>query len=272
MKKILLLLIPFFGISQTATEVRLSSYEAIGDASIQNFIASSNITYYPKNIHPCHPGEFTFDFIGADASTVTAALNGNPLVTNIIPGYYGMLSYGAMAKLQTAGVGVPTGTENGVIVTNSPELNAVFAAHNVCYYSQYVPTSQNAELLKIYEIYCDCDANSLINALEGLTTVFEQDGENTYGPENIPYAILDTPEFASKKPVVYPNPFSSTFAVESNLEITEYSLFDLSGKTLAKTSDMIQLQSISAGLQTGVYVLLTKASDGSRNTQRIVKK
>jgi hypothetical protein len=79
-------------------------------------------------------------------------------------------------------------SSNNQLTSSNIELNALIASLNITKFEQVVPSSKNTELLKVYEITCNCDETALMNGISKLNTIVSQ---VLAGPK---YAPLYTPD------------------------------------------------------------------------------
>ncbi len=76
-------------------------------------------------------------------------------------------------EIYDATIGIPTGLNSNLnIVTNDNQLNLIFNNHNVNFYEQVYPNSNNPSLLKTYFLACnDCNLNALKTELDNYNSV-----------------------------------------------------------------------------------------------------
>ncbi|MBI1836606.1 MAG: S8 family serine peptidase [Flavobacteriia bacterium] len=92
--------------------------------------------------------------------------------------------------------------ENGRMVSNSPEFQTYINQYNITKATQILPASKNPELLKVYELECNCNPVELIQTLNN----------------NI--KSLKRPELAPEYELLYqPNDYNLAFAVDYALDI-----------------------------------------------------
>lgn len=73
-------------------------------------------------------------------------------------------------------------TTQGKLISSSPELQEIINTYNIIACEQILPDSRKDELLRVYELSCDCDQNDLINALNSqeLATVTRAEAAPVY--------------------------------------------------------------------------------------------
>ncbi len=280
MKKLLLLiLVSNFGFSQPGVEVRLVNpnvgtpycgyffndwmCNTTNDAGLNAIFNNYGVQYFKqKGGHPyytntvimsingSYPQQFISDLL-AYSSVVAAAKFWNPSTFSDV----------LILSLTNASVGSPTGINGNIIVTNDINLNQIFQTYNVIQYSLYVPSVSQTT----YILTCDCDVNLLKTALENYSTVVNQ--------VNIYSAIfLSNTEFEKPKALISPNPFSDNFNIESEQTITNYSIVDITGKTIISTSSKSVLDNQSSQLSAGIYILNLDFDNGQKANYKLVKK
>jgi hypothetical protein len=163
-------------------------------------------------------------------------------------------------KLIDITVGNPVNiNSNGNIITNNASLNTIFDVYNVKQMQLLIPNKP------YYIIYFDGDINLLFNALNDLSDVI------TAEPIGVPM-LLSNEKFITSKSTISPNPFSSTFIITSKEFISEYAVFDISGKQIIKTNSKSELDNQTVNLKTGIYVLELKSLNGELIHHKIVKR
>ena len=285
-KLLLLLLISNFAFSQPGIDIRLvdsnvgypmyywgnvgyMSTNTSNDAGLNAILTAYNVTQYITNdVHPYVPyqsktklilGSYPQQLINdllAYSSVVASA--------RITDGY----EYTDALRLQliTLGIGSPTGTSGGIIVTNDSGLNTIFQNFNVFYYTQTYPSSTSNTILRYYDVVCNCDKNLLNTALLNYTPVI-QTTENVNGG-----VMLLNQQFEKPKAVISPNPFSSNFDIETEQTIINYSIIDITGKTIANTSSKAELDNQSSQLSAGMYILNLNFDNGQKANYKLIKK
>ena len=280
MKKLLLLmLVSNFVFSQPGVEVRLVNpnvgtpycdyffndwmCNTTNDAGLNAIFNNYGVQYFKeKGGHPyyfntvimsingTYPQQFISDLL-AYSSVVAAAKFWNPDTFSDV----------LLINLNNGSVGSPMGINNNIIVTNDANLNQIFQTYNVIQYSLYVPSvSQTA-----YILTCDCDINLLKIALENYSTVVDQ--VNIYGA-----IFLSNSEFEKQKALISPNPFSVNFDIQTAQNITNYSILDITGKTIVSTSSKSELDNQSSQLSSGIYILNLDFDGGQKANYKLIKK
>ena len=69
---------------------------------------------------------------------------------------------------------------------------------------------------------------------------------------------------------IYPNPTNGSFSVNSNREMKEFEIHDLSGKLMHKTTITGTVYEYNATLERGVYITTITFADGTNETHKIV--
>lgn len=160
--------------------------------------------------------------------------------------------------LQNGTVGIPTGTTANVVTTNDSGLSQIFQNFNVRSYD-LVGNQVN------YKLSCDCDNAQLKTALDNYNNVIL-----TTNYFNAAY-LLSNKDFENSNPKIYPNPFSSNFQIETSVAISNYSLYDISGKLLISTNSKSKLDSQSSLLSNGAYFLKLTFDNQEIYTQKLIK-
>lgn len=172
-------------------------------------------------------------------------------------------------KLTDPTIGIPTGISNNVITTNSTILNQLFQTYNVYHYENFV---NNTSQVWYYNLFCDCNIGELTNTL--LINNFIQ--PNVIMNSNYFYTrvvhLLNNSSFSSEKMVVFPNPFSSDFDIQTEETILNYSLVDISGKLLIETTSKNELDTIASQLNSGIYFLKLELENGKSGSFKLIKK
>ncbi|MEZ0007525.1 hypothetical protein ABH942_002907 [Flavobacterium sp. 28YEA47A] len=160
--------------------------------------------------------------------------------------------------LQNAAVGTPTGTTANIATTNDSGLNQIFQNFNV---RSFDPAGSPVE----YKLSCDCDNTQLKMALDNYNNVVQSTGYNTAA------YLLSNEGFKNINPKIYPNPFNLNFQIETNATISNYSLYDISGKLLISTDSKSRLDNQSGLLSNGAYFLKLTFDNNQNYTQKLIK-
>jgi hypothetical protein len=240
------------------------------DAGLNAILSLYGITtsYDLNYIHP-YPAyqQKTIRIIGVyPASLITDLTNYSSVIESAKVSSDGTYTDAIRLQLLNLTIGSPTGTNSGIIVTNDSGLNTIFQNYNVFYYTQTYPSSTVNSSLRYYDVVCNCDKNLLKTALINYTSVI-QTTENIHGG-----LILSNNQFENPKPIISPNPFSNNFNIETDEIISNYSLFDISGKQLINTTSKTALDNLSSQLNSGVYFLNLELENGQKSNYKIVKK
>lgn len=286
-KLLLLLLVSNFAFSQASVQIRLVT-QGVGspaydwslgypvvtsnsnDAGLNAIFSAYGVTAYQEcHQHPyppyqlktavvfgSYPPQFITDLLAYSTVVASAKVSTGFDFTDAL-----------RARLVNLAVGTPTGTNNNIIVTNDAGLNAIFVTYNVFYYTQSYPSiSPGSALYRYFDVVCDCDKNLLQTALNNYTAVIENT-DNVGGG-----AMLANPNFTTSAAVIYPNPFSNTFEIQTEEVISNYSLYDISGKQLINTNSKTTLDNAASQLNSGVYFLNLQLENGQKTNYKIVKK
>jgi Secretion system C-terminal sorting domain len=78
-------------------------------------------------------------------------------------------------------------------------------------------------------------------------------------------------QFDSANFKITPNPFSSTFEINSNQSISNYKVFDIVGKQIITANSKQALDSKTETLKSGVYLLELTFDNGKSDTLKLIK-
>ena len=84
--------------------------------------------------------------------------------------------------------------------------------------------------------------------------------------------ILSNHQFNKPDAVISPNPFSVNFDIQTAQNITNYSILDITGKTIVSTSSKSELDNQSSQLSSGIYILNLDFDSGQKANYKLVKK
>jgi hypothetical protein len=286
-KTLLLFLLGFnFCFSQDAIEIRLVNsnigavdlystfpiYSQSTDNNMNTILQNHNVINYEyKNGHPIASFEERIIQIICGTCNYTNLLNDLLAYNTVVESgqftnQYGAFSDAAFSKLVDVSIGIPTGiNSNNIITTNDIGLNQIFINHNVIHYQQVSSNSTNPEVLKIYTIACNCNANLLRNDLDAYSNVI-----NYTEPMPASY-LLNSQHFNKKDIKIYPNPFKDAITIETDLTINNYIVFDLIGKKIIETKTAEILNSELKKLNSGTYLLQLQTEDGSLLSKKLIK-
>jgi Secretion system C-terminal sorting domain len=82
---------------------------------------------------------------------------------------------------------------------------------------------------------------------------------------------LETATFDKKSNQVYPNPFATNFDINTSIEITNFKIIDLLGKTVIQTNSKFILDSQTESLKPGIYFLELIFENGKREEIKLIK-
>lgn len=284
MKKLLLiLLISSYAIAQQPdVEIRLvngnigypnytntSQATNSNDAGLNAILQAYNVgSYINKYAHPYEPyiqkmisvsGTYPPQFI-ADLLAYSS------VIESVHISDMGSFSDAVRLQLLDLNIGAPTGFNGNIVTTNDSGLNQIFQNFSVFYYAQTYPSSSVNSTLRYYDVVCNCDKNILKSALDNYTAVIQT-------TENVGAGfLLSNDAFGKSKATISPNPFLNTFAVESKEVISNYSVFDISGKQIIVASNKNELDNQASRLQAGMYVLNLVFENGQSANYKLVKK
>lgn len=160
-------------------------------------------------------------------------------------------------QLHSATIGIPTGTTNGIIVTNDTGLNQIFQNFNVNHFALICPNCS-------YYIGCNCNNVALKSALDNYSVLnFSEYIYASYW--------LGNAQFQKSKTTISPNPFSTYFNIQSEEPISNYSLVDISGKQLITTTSKNELDNLSFLLNSGIYFLKMQFENGESGNYKLIK-
>ena len=168
-------------------------------------------------------------------------------------------------QIANTSIGIPTGNNNGVIVTNDIALNQIFQNFNVYYYTQTFPSSNNSNLLRYYDVVCNCNNQELKDALDAYSSVI------SFTEFLLPIYLLSNDQFQKNKTIVSPNPFSDNFTIQTEELISNYNLVDISGKQLLNTTSKEKIDNLSSQLNQGIYILNLTFENGQNANYKLVK-
>jgi hypothetical protein len=160
--------------------------------------------------------------------------------------------------------GNPIGiNSNGNVLTNNTLLNEIFETFNVKKMVQEYPTSVCC--LDVYSIHFDGDIEELKNALDNLDSIIE------YSFFKEVMMLLSNKSFEKLDIRIFPNPFQNNFTIETEKTITNYSLFDLTGKKIIETFSKNEIDNFSSQLNSGVYFLNLEFENGQKTNHKLIK-
>ncbi len=296
MKKLLLLLLIYnFGFGQVQTfqiklvnpNVGLVNYSSVfsssgytsNDAGLNQIFLNHNIISYYDGMGRPNGDNYSYklmDCSNCNANQLIADLTAYSSVVqkaNIsaqVHTFSDIVSF----SLANINIGTPTGVgANNIITTNSSLVSQIFQTHNVYFYDYFYPFGFYNQLM------CDCNVGNLVNDLLS-NNVINPNVIDTVNPNNnvINYyyssvgGLLINAGYEKSKPLISPNPFTTHFDIETDEVISNYSLFDISGKELINTNSKTALDNLSSQLNIGVYFLNLQLDNGQKSNYKIVKK
>jgi hypothetical protein len=160
-------------------------------------------------------------------------------------------------------VGYSTDLINHSGITNDAGLNQIFQDFNVYYYARFI-TSLDGGFLRYYWLKCNCENTALKAALDNYTNVIYMTG--FYSP-----AYLTNEKFNTKTYSITPNPFITTFNIQTIENITNYSIFDISGKQIINCKSKTELDNQVINLKSGIYMLKIEFENEKAFSQKLIK-
>lgn len=287
MKKLLLLFVFCYSqiiVSQKFVDVRLVNenfgwgedswtpdFSKLSNDDGLNLILLNNnvIRYQPKIAHPYQPYSNKMMEIqcDCDVNKLVNDLNTySSVVEKAVISDYGIFKDALTIGILNKEIGIPTGVNNSIITTNDDGLNQIFKDFNVFYYDHWCTTCGSIpSLAKAYSIVCDCDNTALKIALDNYTSVIEIT-EYAGG-----YYYLNNKSFEQSNPTISPNPFTSTFTINTKENISNYSIFDISGKQIINCKSKTELDNQSLNLTRGIYILNLESESKKVFSQKLIK-
>lgn len=169
-----------------------------------------------------------------------------------------------ITTLLTESIGIPNGIDNnGIVTTNDTGLSQIFQNYNVTHFGKTYPTS--SQQTRTYTAMCDCNVSNLKASLLNYNTIVES-------AEYDGVAFLSIYDYNINNTSIYPNPFSLTFTIETKEAISNYSIFDISGKKLMESESKNELENQSSKLNSGIFFLKILFQNGKTGNYKLVKK
>lgn len=285
MKKLvtLLFLLSNFVFSQNNIEIRLVD-STVGyplfqdfyyplnisnDAGLNAIFTTHNVNGYTNNVpHPYGPYLLrTHIILGSTSQELINDLNA---YSSVIESAKLTTDYeftdAVILKLNNINIGYPIGDENNIIITNDSGLNTIFQNFNVFYYTQKYPSINDNNLSRVFDVVCNCDKNQLLTALMNYNSVIELSFSSFGG------AFLSNNTFEKPKAIISPNPFSNNFSIESEQNISNYEIIDVTGKKIISTNQKSNLDTQVSKLHSGMYILALEYDNGQTSTYKLLKK
>jgi hypothetical protein len=103
------------------------------------------------------------------------------------------------------------------------------------------------------------------------TLAYHGGGNRGYSIDVPLTSTLGIDDFEKDKIAFYPNPTSSIFSIESDLEIKSATIYDTTGKQVIVFKNQKQVFDISS-LKNGIYFVEIETTDNKINIEKIVKK
>lgn len=280
MKKLLFLFVLLQSIYSHATYVQINFIDNFYISINNQYLLSPsegtettdsdiNIIFSNYNINHCvdsfsYPNNVIFaDYNGNNIDGLLSDLRNNINVKRVSIGAdinYHAWTDQLYVKLIDNTIGNPIGTNsNGNIITTNTSLNLIFDTYQVKSMERLSPN------LSIYGIYFEGNINNLLNELKNLSEVVEN-----AQPIGI-VMLLSTQSFNNKNISVSPNPFTSTFTIDTKESISNYSIFDISGKQIIKTNSKTELDNQVLNFTSGMYILKLESENKKVFSQKLIK-
>lgn len=100
--------------------------------------------------------------------------------------------------------------------------------------------------------------------------------ESGYNPNNVVVSTTDctlsSDDFVWKQTFLYPNPVGDRFTISTTQFITDYMLFDMSGKQLFQSKDLTFTTEYILNLKTGNYILEVRDEKNNSKSLQFLKK
>lgn len=287
MKKLLLLLFSVsFGFSQvTVVEIKLvdatvgfpafngtvNSTTESNDPGLNAILQNHNVfSYIGKYGHLYPPYAERFTEIFCEQCDATQLVNDLLAYSSVVENARST-SYGSpfndnlYSQINTVGIGIPVGFNNEIVVTNDEGLNQIFEDFNVYFYELSFPGAISDALQRTYSVVCNCDNAQLKIALDNYDNVIN------YTEFPSPVYLLNNTTFEKPNSVIAPNPFSTTFSIQTEQSISSYLLIDSIGKQLLNTNSKSELDALTSQLNQGVYILSLQFENGKSAQYKLIK-
>lgn len=152
---------------------------------------------------------------------------------------------------------------NGNVITNNASLNVIFDSYNVKNMERIIPTAPYYTIF--YIIYFEGDIKALNSELNNLPEIIA-----TTNTLQVPM-LLSNKKFIDSKASIFPNPFSTTFTIDTKETISNYSIYDLLGKRISVSNSKSDLDSQVQNLSPNIYVLKLETDKGAILNQKLIK-
>lgn len=282
-KLLLLLLVSNFALAQQHVDVRLVDMyigapqcgyffndwlcNSTNDTGLNTILSNNGVTYFRSVFGHPYPDYTNKTFAISNAINLQQLVNDLSAYPSVIasarlttaPGFSDAL----FITLADITIGVPSGTSGNIIVTNDSGLNTIFQSYNVFYYVLSYPSYPQYQMY--YSLACDCDAVALKAALDNYASVITHS-------DYVAEGVLANPQFEKPKATISPNPFSDNFNIQTDQTISNYSIIDITGKTIVNTSSKAELDNQSSQLSAGIYIVNLDFDNGQKANYKLVKK
>jgi len=200
-------------------------------------------------------------YCDCDGQQLVAALLANPNVTRAqVSPEVGTLSNAIYIDGGDAYPEITGYDSQHIAVTGDSTLNGIYQNFSVYYQYDY-------DFMTWKDLTCDCAVSQLKDALADAGYI---SGEN----ESFDYvgnAVLGVPQQVKKDVRIFPNPFRETLNIESDNPISQYLLYDNTGKQLIRENSKTAFDAKTGNLATGMYFLRLQSGNGVWATCKIVK-
>ncbi|WP_310558173.1 T9SS type A sorting domain-containing protein [Flavobacterium sp.] len=241
------------------------------DDGLNAILQTNNVTRYDfKGGHPysLYADKMIEITCNCDENKLVNDLNFYSMVVDkAVVSNYGSFTDALLVGILKEGLGIPIGVHNSIVTTNDDGLNQIFRDFKVFYYDRWCTTCGNSPIIaKAYSVVCDCDNKELNIALNNYKSVIEI---SEYASA---FYYLGNDSFFNSIETIYPNPFSTSFTINTTENILEYSIFDVSGKQIIKSNSKSDLDKQTSKLVSGIYFLKLQFENGKNGSYKLIKK
>lgn len=249
------------------------------DIGLNVIFQNHNVIYmYSGSSHPDYPGIerekiLLVDCINCDLDQLVADLNAYASVIDQANKCPTLGAFSDVAYIKLIDNTITLSNSGNTVTTNDSALNQIFTNRNVFFLNGVIGSWTG--------VTCDCNVQDLIDDLiannfilpNTITVVspgvFYSNYDNYSFARNV---VLNLGESTKPKAVIAPNPFSEYFNIETEQNITNYAIVDITGKILLSTSSKADLDNQSSQLGAGMYLLNLDFDNGQKANYKLVKK
>lgn len=237
----------FLTSNNTSLATVLASYPLIYlEEGVPSYVFSDEVIYKVYNFSGYDPSQTTW------VNNLLIDLNALSIVSDAaVEESYGHLNKTLTISLANPSIGSYINIIGGIVQTNNVTLNSIFQNYSVNKYEGN-------------NIRCTCNVTNLKNALDNLTSIIS----NTYYAG---IAVLSNTTFEQKKALVYPNPFTDNFEIDTNENVLNYEIYDFIGKKIISESSKFNLDLKIQNLKQGVYILNIVLEDKKSQSITLIK-